>query len=123
MVRIAAAGGLAVVLLCATVPPLHAAEAAPVEERGQALQRSQIGAGMAHRQLQQARHDAKLAEQDVLNARESHAAAQREAAARKRDLDAAEKAQAAARARLLAAEKAYEDALRAVDAVVKPAAK
>jgi predicted lipid-binding transport protein (Tim44 family) len=90
---------------------------APVEERGQALQQGQYRAGVAHRELEQARFDAKLAEQDALNARDANTAAQKEAAARKRELDAAEKSLAAARARLQTAQRAYDDAVRAVDAL------
>ncbi len=90
---------------------------APVEERGQALLQGQYRAGVALREIDQARYDAKLAEQDVLNARDANAVAQKEAAFRKGELDAAEKALAAARARLKAAQQAYDDALRSVDAL------
>jgi hypothetical protein len=95
---------------------------APVEERGQALLQGQYRAGVALRELDQARHDAKFAEQDVLNARDANAVAQKEAAFRKGELDAAEKALAAARARMKAAQQAYDDALRSVDALPRSGA-
>ena len=109
-----------IALTCVLALGSAAQAQAPVEERGQALQQGQFRAGVAHRELEQARHDAKLAEQDVLNSRDANAAAQKEAAFRKGELDKAEKALAAARARLQTAQRSYEDALRAVDAVPRP---
>jgi len=89
---------------------------APVEDRSRTVQQGQYRAGIAHRELDQARHDAKLAEQEVLNLRDAHAAAQQQADQRKRELDAAQKALAAARARLSAARQAYDREVNAVDA-------
>ena len=89
---------------------------APVEERGNALSQGQYRAGVAWRDLEQARYDAKLAEQDVLNLRDAHAAAQLQADQRKRELDAAQKAWDAARGKLAATQKAYDQAVDAVDA-------
>ncbi|MBX3665502.1 MAG: hypothetical protein KF834_07435 [Burkholderiales bacterium] len=89
----------------------------PVEDRSRAMQQGQLRAGIAYRELSQARHDAKLAEQDVLNLRDAHAAAQQQADRHKRELDAAQKALDAARARLSAAQQAYDRAIGAVDAV------
>lgn len=88
----------------------------PVEERSRSVQQGQYRAGIAHRDLNQARHDAKLAEQDVWNLRQAHAAAQQQADQRKRELEEAEKVLAAARARLTAAQQAYEREVGAVDA-------
>ena len=106
-------------LLAGTVA--QAQSAAPVEERGSALQQGQYRATVTHRELDQARYDVKLAEQDVLNARDANAVAQKEAAYRKSELDKAEKAQAAARNRLQAAQQRYDEALRAVDALPRNA--
>jgi hypothetical protein len=89
---------------------------APVEDRGDALRQGQYRAGVAHRELEQARHDAKLAEQDVLNLRDAHTAAQQQADLRKRELDAAQKTLEAARGRLAATQKTYDQAVNAVDA-------
>jgi hypothetical protein len=88
----------------------------PVEDRSRAVQQGQYRAGIAHRELNQARHDAKLAEQDVLNLRDAHAAAQQHADQSKRELEEAQKALAAARARLSAAQQAYDREVGAVDA-------
>jgi len=89
---------------------------APVEDRSRAVQQGQHRAGIAHRELSQARHDAKLAEQDVLNLREAHAVAQQQADQRKRELDMAQKTLAAARARLSAAQQVYDREIGSVDA-------
>ncbi len=94
---------------------------APVEDRGDALRQGQYHAGVAWRELEQARHDAKLAEQDVLNLRDAHVAAQQQADLRKRELDAALKAFGAARARLAATQQAYDKAVSAVDAAHRAA--
>ena len=99
----------------------HAQVQAPVEDRSQSLQQGQYRAGLAYRELEQARHDAKFAEQDVLNLRDAHAAAQGQADARKRDLDAAQKALDAARARLAVAQQAYDREVNAIDAAHRAA--
>jgi len=98
-----------------------AQEQAPVEDRSRSLQQGQYRAGIAYRELEQARHDAKFAEQDVLNLRDAHAAAQQQAEARKHDLDAAQKALDAARARLAAAQQAYDREVNAIDAAHRAA--
>ncbi len=109
---------ICVAALCAA----NAAQAqSPVEDRGNALSLGQYRAGVAWRELEQARHDAKLAEQDVLNLRDAHTAAQQQADMRKRELDAAQKAFDAARGRLAATQKAYDQAVNAVDATHKAA--
>lgn len=108
---------LAVVLCVAGVAQAQA----PVEDRGEALRRGQYHAGVAWRELEQARHDVKLAEQDVLNLRDAHTAAQQQADLRKRELDAAQKAFDAARGRLTATQKAYDQAVNAVDATHRAA--
>jgi hypothetical protein len=102
-------------LLCAlALLATSAAAQAPVQGasgREPAIQRSQVGAGAAYRELEQAQYERKLAEQDVLNSQ----AAQQQAAELKRQLDAARKALEAAKTRESAARKRYEEALAAVD--------
>ena len=103
-----------------------AAAQAPTQDtsaREQAIQRSQIGAGAAYRELEQAQYEKKLAEQDVLNSQDAYQAAQQQAEERKRQLDAARKALEAARAREAQARKRYDAALAGVDrAFEKPQA-
>ena len=106
-------------LLCAlALLATSAAAQAPVQDasgREPAIQRSQVGAGAAYRELEQAQYEKKLAEQDVLNSQEAYQAAQRQAVELKRQLDAARKALEAAKTRESAARKRYEEALAAVD--------
>ena len=94
----------------AQVPPVWGTNA-----REQAIQRSQIGASAAYRELEQAQYEKKLAEQDVLNSQDAYQAAQQQAEERKRQLDAARKALDAARAKEAQARKRYESALAGVD--------
>lgn len=114
-------------LLACIAAPAEVQAQVPVEDRSsreQAIQRGQVRAGAAYRELQEAQYEAKLAEQDVLNAQEAHRAAQKNADDLKRQLDAATKALAAAKAREASARKAYDEALGAVDrAFQKPPAK
>jgi predicted nucleic acid-binding Zn-ribbon protein len=105
-------------LLCVLVLASSAAAQAPVQgpsAREQAIQRSQIGAGAAYRELEQAQYEKKLAEQDVLNSQDAYQAAQQQAAELKRQLDAARKALDAARAKEARARKRYDEALAGVD--------
>ena len=88
---------------------------APVQDltsREQAIQRGQLSAGAAYRELQEARHQAKLAEQDYLNAQDRLNVAQKQAAATK-------KALAEARTREAQARKRYDEALSNVDRAFK----
>ena len=95
-----------------------AAAQAPVEDvkvREQGIQRGQQAAGVAYRELQQARHDGKLAEQDYVNAQDMQRAAQKQADEMKARADAAKKALDAARAKEAQAQKRYDAALKNVD--------
>ena len=104
----------AVALLCSGAAV--AAAAAPdvlVDDRGRPREKvtqnsAQVRAGIAYRELEEARFQAKLADQDFLNAGEAHAAAAKALEASKRELDAAQKARDSARERMRAAEKRYE---------------
>lgn len=116
-----------VCLLCAlALLASSAAAQAPVQDasgREQAIQRSQIGASAAYRELEQAQYEKKLAEQDVLNTQDAYQAGQKQAAELKRQLDAARKALEAARAKEAQARKRYDEALAGVDrAFEKPPA-
>lgn len=116
-----------VCLLCALamlVSPAAAQAPAPdAAAREQAIQRSQVAAGAAYRELEQAQYEKKLAEQDVLNGQDAYDTAQQQAAERKRQLDAAKKTLDAARAREAQARKRYDEALAGVDrAFEKPPA-
>jgi predicted nucleic acid-binding Zn-ribbon protein len=106
-------------LLCALgLLAFSAAAQAPVQDtspREQAIQRSQISAGAAYRELEQAQYEKKLAEQDVLNTQDAFQAAQQRAAELKRQLDAARKVLEAARAKEVQARKRYDAALSSVD--------
>jgi Skp family chaperone for outer membrane proteins len=104
-------------LLCA-LALLASSAAAQVHEgasREQAIQRGQVAAGAAYRELEQAQYEKKLAEQDVLNSQDAYQAAQRQAASRKQELDAARKALEAARAKEARTRKRYDEALADVD--------
>ena len=97
---------------------VFAQTAAPIEDRSsreQAIQRGQVKAGAAYRELQQAQYEAKLAEQDVLNAQEAQRTAQKHADDLQRQLDAANKVLAAAKQKEARARKTYNEALSAVD--------
>jgi hypothetical protein len=110
-------------ILCCVVGQ-EPAQAQGGANRDYAIQRSQLKAGAAYRELQQAQYEAKLAEQDVLNAQEANRTAQKHAEEVKRQLDAASKAFAAAKAKEAQARKAYDAALGDVDqAFQKPPAK
>jgi hypothetical protein len=116
-------GALLLGILCCVVGQ-EPAQAQGGANRDYAIQRSQLKAGAAYRELQQAQYEAKLAEQDVLNAQEANRAAQKHAEEVKRQLDAASKAFAAAKAKEAQARKAYDAALGDVDqAFQKPPAK
>ena len=106
-----------VALGCAAVTLTVQAQA-PIEDRSsreQAIQRSQLKADAAYREVQQAQYETKLAEQDVLNAQDAHRAAQKNADNLKRQLDAATKVLAAAKEKQARARKTYDEALGAVD--------
>lgn len=113
--RPATAGVLAAILWL-TGGAVFAAAATPevpVDDRGRSREKvtqnpAQIRAGIAYRELEEARFQAKLADQDFLNAGEAHAVAAKAFEASKRDLDSAQKARDSARERMRAAEKRYE---------------
>jgi septal ring factor EnvC (AmiA/AmiB activator) len=107
-------------LLCvlAAAAAAQAQKPAPVEDaRGgeAALLQGQHRAGIAYRELQQARYESKLAEQDVLNAEEAWRAAQKHADELRRQLDVARKALQTARSREAAARAAYDKEVDAID--------
>lgn len=105
-------------LLLATTAQAQGPVQDPVE-RERAIQRGQLRAGAAYREIQQAQYEAKLAEQDYLNAVESQHAAQKHAEDTKRQLGAATKALEAARQKEIQARKRYDEALTAVDQAFK----
>jgi hypothetical protein len=87
----------------------------PVGDRSGAVQRAQMRAGAAYRELEQARYELKLAEQDYVNTRDAYRAAPPPAADIKRELDKTKKARDAAKRREARASKAYEAALDEVE--------
>lgn len=87
----------------------------PVGDRSGAVQRAQMRASAAYRELGQAQYELKLAEQDYVNTRDAYRAAPPPAADIKRELDKTKKAFDAARLREARARKAYEAALDEVE--------
>ncbi len=87
----------------------------PVGDRSGAVQRAQIRASAAYRELEQAQYDLKLAEQDYVNTRDAYRAAPPPAEDIKRELDKMKKARDAARRRESRARRAYESALDEVE--------
>lgn len=105
-------------VVMASAASAQAPKTVPVDELSGgegALLHGQQRAGMAYRQLEQARYEAKLAGQEHLNAEDAYRAARDRADELKRQAEAAKKALDAAKAKEAAARKAYENALNAVD--------
>ena len=88
---------------------------APPEERSAAVQRAQLQASAAYRELGQAQYDLKLAEQDFLNTQDAYRAAAKTAEEIKGELNKTKSALDAAKSREEQARKAYEAALDAVE--------
>ena len=88
---------------------------APDAAQSEAVQRAQIRASAAYRELTQAEYDLKLAEQDYVNTEDAYRAAAQRADDIKRELEKLKQARDAAKVREARARKAYEEALDAVE--------
>ena len=102
-------------LLVLTVAVTAALGQPPVGDRSGAVQRAQMRASAAYRELGEAQYELKLAEQDYVNTRDAYRAAPPPAEDIKRELDKTKKARDAARRREARARKAYEAALDEVE--------
>lgn len=108
----------------ASAASAQAPKTVPVDElsgREGAMLHGQQRAGVAYRQLEQARYEAKLAEQEHLNAEDAYRAARERADELKRQAEAAKKALDVAKTKEAAARKAYENALNAVEQLQRTA--
>lgn len=116
----------AVFALLLVLPTAAAAQQkpAPVQEvtadREATLQRAQMRAGAAYRDLRETQHQSKLAQQEVWAAEEAAKAPGADAAESKRRLGAAVKARDAAAAKETAARAAYDKTLTEVERLQRP---
>ena len=101
-------------LLCVLVTGSVLAQA-PSRNPSEAVQKAQIRASAAYRELTESEYQLKLAEQDYVNTQDAYQAAAKSAEDIKRELDKTKNAFDAAKAREARARKAYEAALDAVE--------
>lgn len=87
----------------------------PDATQSEAVQRAQIRASAAYRELTQAEYDLKIAEQDYVNTEDAYRAATKRADDIKGELEKLKQARDAAKDREARARKAYDEALDAVE--------